>query len=231
MSESPVLHTEDARVQSSPVQSLPPDGIPLLESSNYVTPTAPFYMVPLHTRGCRHCHTITCMRVNAIRTILQLTLATHGHLLGVKLATRGTYIPIVTHNILIIIVLLCRCGPYMCMYIFPSSIWRVPYLSWNQKLLQMQEYTHILIHGGERSIWLHHPCLLGVPMVGRDQYGYISRAFSGFPWWREINIATSPLPSQGPHGGERSKWLHHPCLLGVPVVGRNQPRNEWMWWK
>ena len=44
-------------------------------------------------------------------------------------------------------------------------------------------------HGGERSIWLHHPCLLTVPMVGRDQYGYITPAFLAFPWWGEINMA------------------------------------------
>ena len=94
----------------------------------------------------KKCHTVTCVRVNAIRTILQFTLVTHGHLFRVKLgATKGTNIPIITHNILIIIVLLCRCGPYMCRYVFPWTIWRVPYLSSNQKLLQMQEYTHVLM--------------------------------------------------------------------------------------
>ena len=41
-------------------------------------------------------------------------------------------------------------------------------------------------------------------MVGRNQYGYIT------------------VPSQGPHGGERAIWLHHPCLRKVPMVGRNQ---------
>ena len=86
------------------------------------------------------------MCVNAIRTILQFTLVTHGHLFRVELgATKGTNIPIITHNILIIIVLLCRCGPYMCRYVFTRTIWRVPYLSSNQKLLQMQEYTHVLM--------------------------------------------------------------------------------------
>ena len=86
------------------------------------------------------------MCVNAIRTILQLTLVTHGHLLRVRLgATKGTNIPIITHNILIIVVLLCRCGPYMCRYVFPRTIGRVPYLSSNQKLLHMQEYTHVLM--------------------------------------------------------------------------------------
>ena len=52
---------------------------------------------------------------------------------------------IVTHNILIIIVLLCRCNPYMCRYVFPWTIWSVPYLSSDQKLLQMQEYMHVLM--------------------------------------------------------------------------------------
>ena len=93
-----------------------------------------------------------CVCVNAIRTILQFTLVTHGHLFRVRLgATKGTYIPIITHNIPIIIVLLCRCGPYMCRYVFPRTIWRVPYLSSNQKLLQMQEYTHVLMQLGTGS--------------------------------------------------------------------------------
>ena len=64
---------------------------------------------------------------------------------------------------------------------------------------------------------------------------------------RAINMATSPLPSRGlmvgrnqygyipafsgPHGGEKSIWLHHPFLLGVSILGSNQPKKEWMWWK
>ena len=36
----------------------------------------------------------------------------------------------------------------MCRYMFPRTIWRVPYLSSNQKLLQMQEYMHILMQLG-----------------------------------------------------------------------------------
>ena len=87
-----------------------------------------------------------CVCVNAIGKTLQFTLVTHGHLLRVRLGARkGTYIPIINHNILIIIVLLCRCGPYMCRYVFPRTIWRVPYPSSNQKFLQMQEYTHVLM--------------------------------------------------------------------------------------
>ena len=31
-------------------------------------------------------------------------------------------------------------------------------------------------------------------------------------------MAISTLPSPGPRGGKRRKWLHHPCLLGVPMV-------------
>ena len=68
-------------------------------------------------------------------------------------------------------------------------------------------------HGGEKSIWLHHPRLLEVPMVGRNQYGHITRAFLGS------------------HDGETSIRLHHPWLLGVPMAGRNQPSKECMWWK
>ena len=33
----------------------------------------------------------------------------------------------------------------MCRYVFPRTIWTVPYLSSNQKLLQMQEYMHVLM--------------------------------------------------------------------------------------
>ena len=74
-------------------------------------------------------------------------------------------------------------------------------------------------HGGEKSIWhitlafsgspwwgeinmAHHPCLLGVPMLGRDQYGYITLAFLGFPWWGEINLLRS-----GCGGNEQKKWM------------------------
>ena len=67
------------------------------------------------------------------------------------------------------------------------------------------------------SSWLLNPCRLGphvggmaiscllrVPMVGRDRYGYITPACSGSLWWGEINMATSSLPSRGPHCGDKS---------------------------
>ena len=38
---------------------------------------------------------------------------------------------------------------------------------------------------------LRYPCLLEVPMVGRNQYGYITPAFVGSPWWGEINLVRS----------------------------------------
>ena len=50
---------------------------------------------------------------------------------------------------------------------------------------------------GER---LHNPYLLGVPIVGRNQYGYI----------------TTLLAAQ--NVGRECKWLHNPCLLGVLVA-------------
>ena len=134
------------------------------------------------------------MRVNAIRTILQLTLITHGHLLRVRLgATKGTYFPIVTHHILIIIVLLCRCSPYMCRYMFPWTIWRVPYLSSNQKLLQMQEYLYVLMQLTTGSppyvpynAPMPHACkqvlnLCPNETMHRGRNCYITRAFSGVP--------------------------------------------------
>ena len=33
----------------------------------------------------------------------------------------------------------------MCLYVFPQAIPRVPYLSLNQRLQQMQEYKHVLM--------------------------------------------------------------------------------------
>ena len=93
-----------------------------------------------------NCYSVTCVCVNALRTILHLTLVTHGQLLSVKLgATKRMDIPFITHNILLITVLLCMCKPYMCRHIVPRTMWRVLHLSSNQKLLQVQEYTQVLM--------------------------------------------------------------------------------------
>ena len=50
---------------------------------------------------------------------------------------------------------------------------------------------------------LHHPYLLGVLIVGINQYGYITPAYSGSPYPVELNTATSPMPSQRPNSGEK----------------------------
>ena len=156
-----------------------------------------------------HCHMYAC-QCNG--TMLQLTLVTHGHFLRVRLgATKGTYIPIATHTTLIITVLPCRCGPYMCKYVFPWTTWWVLYLSSNQKWLQMQEYTHVLMqlstgsrpyipYGAPmphaRAEWLHHPCLLGGRKGANITSGYLTLAVLGALHWAE--------------------WLHHPYLVGSP---------------
>ena len=72
------------------------------------------------------------------------------------------------------------------------------------------------------SKWLVYPCLLGVPNLGRKQIGCKTVAFSESPKGQAVKLATSPLPSRGPLCGKESKWLHHPCLLGVPKLGKDQ---------
>ena len=42
----------------------------------------------------------------------------------------------------------------------------------------------------------------------KNQYGSITCAFGGSPWWRVINMVV--LPSWDPHSGEESIWLHNP---------------------
>ena len=127
----------------------------------------------------KKCHTVTCVRVNAIRTILQFTLVTHGHLFRVKLgATKGTNIPIITHNILIIIVLLCRCGPYMCRYVFPWT----KEGEQNQKSKPRPRVT-MMHHATKRGFkdcpgFLNSTGRLG-PKRGRKCY--VTPAFSGVP--------------------------------------------------
>ena len=44
-----------------------------------------------------------------------------------------------------------------------------------------------------------------------------------------MNMAAQPLLPRTPHSGEKLIWLHDPCLLTVPIVGRNQyfHRDTW----
>ena len=60
-------------------------------------------------------------------------------------------------------------------------------------------FSGIPQQGVQNQKSLHKPCLLRVPMLGKDRY--------------------HSLPSWGPHSGEGPTWLHHPCLLGVPWWG------------
>ena len=84
--------------------------------------------------------------------MLQFTLVKHGHLLRIGLgATKGTKSPITIHNTVITIVLLFRYRAHMCGYMFPQIIGKVPHLSSNQTLRQIQEYKHVLMWLGTRS--------------------------------------------------------------------------------
>ena len=107
---------------------------------------------------------------------------------------------------------------------------------------------------------LHHPCLLRVliPKVvvdtsalhrGGNRYNDRQPCASlvdrqcGWNWKGKTDLVPQSRPPRAsglvrsgssiasPHGGEKSIWLHYPCFLGVPMVGRNQPSKEWMWWK
>ena len=74
------------------------------------------------------------------------------------------------------------------------------------------------------SAWLHHPCGLGGPLVGGIATSPVPTMGTRHrgPHSGEKSTATSPPPSRLPHSGESSIWLHHPCLLEVPIAGRNQ---------
>ena len=94
----------------------------------------------------------------------------------------------------------------MCKYVFPWTTWRVLYLSLNQKLLQMQEYTHVVM-----ELSTYHP--------------YITPTFSGSPLWGEINMPIQPLPSRGPHGGEKS------TRVDVVEMSKTTCKKGWEWVK
>ena len=77
-------------------------------------------------------------------------------------------------------------------------------------------------HHGKVSKWLHNPCLLAIPTMGRCQYGYITPAFSGSPPRGGVNTVAKPLPSWGPRNGEETTSLYNRCLRGVPTMGDSQ---------
>ena len=161
----------------------------------------------------KKCQIVTRVCVNAIRAILQFTLVTHGHLFRVRLGvTKGTYIPIITHNILIIIVLLCRCGPYMCRYVFPRTIWRVPYLSLNQKLLQMQEYTHTYY--------------VRVHVLMQFSTGSPPYVPHNAPMPHACKQVLNTCPVETMHIVVfRAEMVRHPCILGGPQTKGDKIRT------
>ena len=75
---------------------------------------------------------------------------------------------------------------------------------------------------GEETTSLYNRWLLGVPTMGESQYGDTAPALLGSQPWEGVQMATQPLPSSDPRNGEVSIWLHNPCLLGNPTMGRSQ---------
>ena len=68
----------------------------------------------------------------------------------------------------------------------------------------------------------------------------LNKQYFAFTFLIDFAMAMSPQAASGLDGVSASRHkneaqtqysLHHPCLLGVPMVGRNQPSKEWMWWK
>ena len=56
--------------------------------------------------------------------------------------------------------------------------------------------------GGQNQKWIHNPCLLRVPMPGKDRYGYVTPCHRGVPIVGKdqhgyINPAFSWVPNMG----------------------------------
>ena len=49
-------------------------------------------------------------------------------------------------------------------------------------------------------------------MVGRDQYGYITRAFSGSPWWGEKGVENGGKWLKMGKMGDNSNMPHPKCI-------------------
>ena len=94
--------------------------------------------------------------------------------------------------------------------------------SWSHHRGRLQQ--GICIPGGrlmQSSILLHQPCLLWVPKVRRRQYRYDTPTFSGSRPRGQMNVAAKPVPFWRPHGGQRLKGLHNPCVHGVAIGERD----------
>ena len=80
--------------------------------------------------------------------------------------------------------------------------------------------------------WEGHGCKETVQNYGANMRNFIPTAV------RVNTFSAIPLIVLPPNCGgvfvttqSKKVWLHHPCLLGVPIAGMNQPTNEWMWRK
>ena len=86
---------------------------------------------------------------------------------------------------------------------FPWTIWRVPYLSSNQKLLQMQEYTHVLMH-----------CTGSPPYVPYDALvPHACKQVLNMCPIETMNIIVLLLPL-----GQRLSTDNWPCHMEAPLV-------------
>ena len=68
----------------------------------------------------------------------------------------------------------------------------------------------------------------------------LNKRYFAFTFPIDFAMVMSPQATSGLDGVSASRHkneaqtqysLYHPCLLGVPMVGRNQPSKEWMWWQ
>ena len=90
-------------------------------------------------------------------------------------------------------------------------------------------------HSGEGPTWLHHPCLLGVPMVGIDRYGYITPAFLGVPMvGKDQNGYITPAFSGIPNTETKSEvatqilpsWGLGKCQKKLSILSTNTCRTS-----
>ena len=81
--------------------------------------------------------------------------------------------------------------------------------------------TTTLSQRGENSKWLHKTGLLCVLVVGSNQIGYITAAFSRPQKWGGIEMARFPPPSWQPKMG-RNQNGYITSLFEVPKMGRRQ---------
>ena len=93
---------------------------------------------------------------------------------------------------------------------------------------------------GDKWIWLHNSCLLMVTKAGRNQYSYITHAFSRPPKRGEVNTASKTITSRwegdaydhinpsflGNTLAGRSKQVHNPFLLNTAKKRRRYQRGN-----